>query len=138
MGWIKYADEDDPWKVILSAETFYIHSIFHTTNRKSPGQLVFERDMIVPIESLANWRLTYQLKQTLIDKNTDTENSKITNHHFQAHDQVLIRNNQANKYETPYNRLYTIIQTRTNGTATLRMGATTDRINTCCLKPCYT
>ena len=130
--------EDDLWKGIIAASEFSILYNFHPINKKSDVHLLLGRDTIVPIEHVANWKLIYQRKQTLIDKNTDKENSTRINHHFQVDDQVLIRNNQANKYETPYNRLYTIIQTRTNGTATLRMGATTDRINTCCLKPCYT
>ena len=58
----KYVDEDDPWKGILSAEAFVIRSTFHTTNKKSPSQLVFWKDMIVPIEHVFNWRLIYQHK----------------------------------------------------------------------------
>ena len=94
--------------------------------------------MIVPIDHISNWRLIYQRKQTLIDKNTDKGNSKRTNHHFQVGDQVLISDNQENKYETPYKGLYTIIQMCTNGMVTLRMRATMDRINILCLKPYYT
>ena len=94
--------------------------------------------MIVPIEHVDNWRLIYQCKQTLIDKNTDKENSTRINHHFQVDDQVLIKNNQSNKYETPYKGPYTTIQTCTNSTVTLSMGETTDRINIFRLKPYYT
>ena len=36
----KYVDEDDPWKGILAAADFSILSKFHTTNKKSPGQLL--------------------------------------------------------------------------------------------------
>ena len=53
-------------------------------------------------------------------------------------DQVLIRNNQGNKYEAPYKGQYTIIKTCTNGTLTLRKGATKDRTNTRRQKPHYT
>ena len=65
--------------------------------------------MIISIELVKNWWLIYQRKQTLIDKNTDKENSTRINHHFQVDDQVLIKNNQANRYETPYKEPYTII-----------------------------
>ena len=44
-----YLDEDDPWKGILSATAFAVWSTFHTTLQKSPGQLVFGRDMIFNI-----------------------------------------------------------------------------------------
>ena len=53
-------DEDDPWKGILAAAAFTIHSILRTTNKESPGQILFGHDMIVPIEYVANWILIYQ------------------------------------------------------------------------------
>ena len=45
---------------ILAAEYFSICYTFHTTNKKSPGQLVFGEKIIVPIEHVANWGLIYQ------------------------------------------------------------------------------
>ena len=66
-----YVVEDDPRKGILAAAAFTIHSILRTTNKKSPGQVLFGQDMIVPIEYVANWILIYQSKKTLIDKNID-------------------------------------------------------------------
>ena len=44
--------ENDPWKGILSATAFAVRSMFHTTLKKSPGQLVFGRDMILNIQYL--------------------------------------------------------------------------------------
>jgi hypothetical protein len=64
-----YVDEEDPWNGILSATAFAIRSTFHTTLRKSPGQLVFGRDMILNIKHAANWELIRQRKQTIINKN---------------------------------------------------------------------
>ena len=57
-----YVDEDDPRTVVLSAAAFAIHS---TTNRKkvySPGQLIFGRDMILPIKQRVDWELIRQQK----------------------------------------------------------------------------
>ena len=89
------------------------------------------------IEHVANWRLIYQCKRTLIDKHTDKEKVTRTNHNFKVDDQVLIRDNQANKYKTPFMGPYTTIQTWTNGIITLRMGKKTDKINIGRLKPYY-
>ena len=55
-----YVEEDDLWKSILAALVFAVRSTFHTTNKKSPGQLVFGRYIFVPIDHVANWRLLYQ------------------------------------------------------------------------------
>ena len=45
-----YLDEEDPWKRILSATAFAVRSTHHITLQKSPGQLVFGRDMIFNIQ----------------------------------------------------------------------------------------
>jgi hypothetical protein len=49
-----YLDEDDPWKGILAATAFAISATYHTTLQKSPGQLVFVRDMVFNVQHTAN------------------------------------------------------------------------------------
>ena len=71
-----YLDEEDPWKGILSATAFAVRSTYHTTFKKTPGQLVFGRDMIFNIRHVANWEYIRQNKQELIDKNNKAENAK--------------------------------------------------------------
>ena len=51
-----YIDEAEPWVGILAAADFAVRSTYHTTKGKSPGQLVFVRDMILPINQVADWR----------------------------------------------------------------------------------
>ena len=70
-----YVDGDNPQKGILVVEAFAVHSTFHAAQNKLPDQLDFGRYMIVPIEHVANWRIIYQSKQILIDKNNYRENS---------------------------------------------------------------
>ena len=59
-----YLDENDPWKGILSATAFAIRSTYHTTLQKSPGQLVFGRDMMLNVRHKANWDLIKKKKTT--------------------------------------------------------------------------
>ena len=58
-----YLDVDNPWKGVLSATAFAIWSTYHTMLKKTPGQLVFGRDMIFNISYVANWELICQNKQ---------------------------------------------------------------------------
>ena len=81
---------------------FSISSTFNKNSQKPPGQLLFGRYRIVPIENLANWRLIYECKQTLTDQNNEGENSTQSDHDYKVDDCMLLRNDQANKYETPY------------------------------------
>ena len=70
-----YLDEEDPWKGVLSATAFAVRSTYHTTLQKSPGQLVFGRDMIFNITHKANWDYIRQRKQGIINKNNKQENN---------------------------------------------------------------
>ena len=57
-----YVDEYDPWLGILEASALAIHSTSNRLKGCSPGQLVFGRDMIIPIKHKADWELIRQLK----------------------------------------------------------------------------
>ena len=55
-----YLDQDDPWKGVLGATAFAVQPTYHTTLKKTPGQLVFGRDMIYNIKHVANWNTSEQ------------------------------------------------------------------------------
>jgi hypothetical protein len=70
-------DEDDPFAgLVSSAVRFVVRSLYHTTLQSTPGQLVFGRDMIFPINHIADWQLIKNRKQKLIDKTNERENAK--------------------------------------------------------------
>jgi hypothetical protein len=124
-----YLDEDNPWKGILNATAFAVRSTYHTTLQKTPGQLVFGRDMIFNVEHTANWEYIRQRKQKLIQKNNKNENAKRIPHAYQVGDKVMLRKGSENKYEQPYSGPHTILKVNTNGTVRLQMGAISDTIN---------
>ena len=68
--------KEDPWRGILSATAFAVRSTYHTTLKKTPGQLVFDRDMIFNIQHIANWEYIRQNKQKLIEKTTKLKRQK--------------------------------------------------------------
>ena len=49
-----YVDEKDPWIGILTSTAFAVRSTYHTTLQKTPGQLIFGRNMIFNIKHTAN------------------------------------------------------------------------------------
>ena len=124
-----YLDVDDPWKGVLSATAFAVRSAYHTMFKKTPGQLVFGRDMILNITHVANWELIRQNKQKLIDKNNKLENAKRVEHTNKKGDLVLLRRGTENKYETPYKGPFDILQVNDNGTVRLKVGAVEDTYN---------
>ena len=48
--------DTDPCMGILPAATFAVRSTYYLTKDKSPGQIVFGRDMILPINHIADWK----------------------------------------------------------------------------------
>jgi hypothetical protein len=130
-----YLDEEDPWKGILSATAFAVRSTYHTTLQKTPGQLVFGRDMIFNIQHTANWEYIRARKQQIIKKNNVNENKKRIAHTYSVGDKVMLRVGTENKYEPPFSGPHSILQVNTNGTVRLRVGAVTDTINIRRLSP---
>ena len=53
---------------ILAAAAFAVRSTHHRNNKKTPGQLLFGRYMILPINHLGSWILIRQCKQAQIEK----------------------------------------------------------------------
>ena len=45
--------EDDPWTAILASVAYAMCSTYHTTLLATPAQSVFVRDMIYPVEYVA-------------------------------------------------------------------------------------
>ena len=130
-----YLDEDDPWEGILAATAFAICATYHTTLQKSPGQLVFGRDMIFNVQHTANWEYICARKQCLIQKNNKNENKSRIPHTYHVNDKVMLHKGTEYKYEAPYSGSHTILQVNTNGTVHLCVGSVTDTINISCIQP---
>jgi transposase InsO family protein len=124
-----YLDEEDPWKGILSAVAFAVRSTFHTTLRKTPGQLVYGRDMIFNVQHQADWKYIQDRKQRIINKNNKQENKKRIPHTYKVGDLVLLKKGTEHKYETPYDGPFPILQVNDNGTVRLKVKSTIDTYN---------
>ena len=103
-----YVYDSEPWMEILLAAAFAVRATYNRTKQKIPGQLVFGREMILPINHLANWRSICQRKQAQMDKDVIRENSTKVNHDYIIGDWVMVRKKYDFKYETPFKGLYEI------------------------------
>ena len=130
-----YLDEDNPWKGILAATAFAIRSTLHSTLKKTPGQLVFQHDMIFNITHQADWEIIKQRKQAKINENNKRENAKRIPHQYQVGDKVLLNRGTENKVEAPFSGPYEILAVNDNGTVRLRVGAIEDLYNIRRIKP---
>ena len=133
-----YTDPNEPWAGIIAAASFAIRSTYHTTLKKTPGQLVFGRDMILNITHEANWQAISEQKQRLIKYNNERENRSRIEHTYHVGDDVLMINPDSQKIETPYLGPYKVTAVHDNGTLTIKKEHVYERLNIRQLKPYFT
>ena len=62
-----YIDDADPLMGILAETAVAVQCTYHIMKDRSPGQLLFGRDIILPINHVLHWRYIRQRKQTQIN-----------------------------------------------------------------------
>ena len=72
----KELDPLNPWESYLSAAAYAIRSTYHTTLEATPAQLVFGRDMVLPLTCGVNWAVLGERHQEETICNNKRENSK--------------------------------------------------------------
>ena len=97
-----YVDKGDPWSVILDVSAFSIISTTNSLKVYSPGQLLFGRDMILPMKHKVDWGLILQRKQTRINKDDIRKNIIRVDYHYKVVYKFMVNNHYAYKYKTPY------------------------------------
>jgi len=123
-------DETDPWSEFLSAAAYAIRSTVHTTLEASPAQLVYGRDMFLPIKFEADWQRIRNRRQAEMTRNNNRENRLRIPHEYKVGDQVLVqRPGTLRKMTTPRQGPYKIVQVNTNGTIRIQRGVVTETIN---------
>jgi transposase InsO family protein len=123
-------NEHDPWTPFLQAACFAIRSTYHTTLGATPAQLVFGRDMILPMKFKADWAGIQERRQQQILRDNTRENAKRIPHEYKIGDKVSktrpgILPKLRRKRDVPYE----VIAVYNNGTLRIRRGAITERVN---------
>lgn len=123
-------DNNTPFEEFLTATAYAMRTTYHTTLGATPGQLVFGRDMILPVKFNVDWALIAQRKQTIINKSNEAENRKRIAYDYTVGEKVLLQEpGLLPKLATPRTGPYEVVQVHTNGTVVLRKGAVLQRVN---------
>ena len=104
-----YVDEDGLWTDISASAEFVIFSTSNKKNGYSPGQLIFGSHMIIN-------GLICKQSHNQINKYSTHKNRHRMDYDYKVGDNVIITNQTAYKYETPYTGPYVITQCFTHGT----------------------
>ena len=127
---IEYVDN------ILASITYATRVATHRTLQISPGSLVFQRDMLLPIPIIANYAMLRARRQAVIDEANRKENLRRQFKDYSIGDQVLIRVKDPSKLEDRFVGPYNVTIVHVNGTITIQRGQTVlERVNIRRLKP---
>jgi hypothetical protein len=121
-------DLDDFVDTALASTQRAINATVHSVTKETPGAFIYQRDMMLPIQSFANWELIRQRKENNIVKNLFHENRDRRPFDWQPGMEVLIQDIR-NKLDPKYKGPFPIHRVHTNGTVTIRKGQTFERIN---------
>jgi hypothetical protein len=123
-------DTEDPWTDILSSTAFAIRVTCHGTLEATPGQLVFNRDMVLPVKFNANWAYISQKRLRQTQKDNQRENAKRIPYQYHIGDKVLYKKHGVlKKQDTPQRVPFLITKVYTNGTVQLKRGVVSERVN---------
>ena len=126
----KELDEVDPWSPFLAAAAYAIRSTYHSTLEATPAQLVFGRDMLLPVKFAADWARIRQKRQAEMSRNTQRENRSRLRHTYKVDDKVLLTKPGINpKLSAPRQGPFKVERVYTNGTIRIRRGAISERVN---------
>ena len=131
-------DQDfDPFEEYLAAAAFSIRCSYHQTHDHSPSQLVFSRDMFMPVNAEIDWEKIRQRKQLKIQQSNIRENSKRILHTYEKGDMITLRKPGAilRTLALPRRGPYKVIKHHENGSIKIELAPNViDRVNIrrCC------
>ena len=119
-----YVGKNDPWLGILAAAAFATVSKTNMQKGYSTGQLIFGRDIILPIKNKVYWELLHHQNQAQINKDNISKNRNRVDYDYKVIDNFMLTNQTAYKYETLYKVSLVITHCFTNGTVNFHNSAT--------------
>jgi hypothetical protein len=123
-------DPTNPWDEFHTSVAFAIRSTHHTTLKASPAQLVYGRDMFLPVKFVADWTRIRMQKQARINQSNERENKSRNHHVYTRGDRVLLTTpGILPKVKAPRTGPYRVENVYDNGTVTIRNGPVNQRVN---------
>ena len=117
--------------ICLATAQYAIRATIHQTLKTTPGALVFNRDMLLPITFHHDFEQIRQRRQQLIDVNNTRQNARRISYDYQPNDEVLLLNepDRLSKLAPRTSGPFKILLVHTNGTLTIQRNNNLQRIN---------
>ena len=123
-------DKPRPFEPFLAAAAYAIRSTVHTTLEATPAELVFGRNMLLPMEFKADWEQIRARRQQQMVVNNQRENAKRIDHQYKEGDLVSkIRPGIQRKLRRKKDGPFKVKKVHANGNVSIKRGSVTERIN---------
>ena len=133
-------DENEPLQKFLTGTACATRSTFLATQGATPAQMVFGRDMVLPVDISIDWDEITRRKQKRINEKCERENRRRIDHTYQKGDKVLVKvpKKILRKLEKPRRGPFTVIEHHDNGTVAMQKSpCVTGNINVRRLDPFF-
>lgn len=132
------SDIDDFVDTAISSAQYAINATVHSVTRETPGAFIYQRDMMLPIQSIANWETIRLKKQHQMERNYMRENKSRKPFDWQPGMEIMLEEPTRYKLNPKATGPYTITAVHTNGTVTIRKKPRMfQRVNIRRIKPYY-
>ena len=106
------------------------YALVHRTFGVSPGALVFQRDMLLPIPVALDYEMVRERRRAVIDDNACRTNNRRYFKDYNIGDEVLLQTFKPNKMQERARGPSRVTQVHVNGTVTIQRSANVfDRVN---------
>jgi len=132
-------DDEDPFDEYLSAVSYAIRGAYHQTHGHSPAQLVFGRDMYLPIPAEIDWESIKRRKQDKIRISNERENQSRIPHRYRPGDLVTVKKpGILRKMTIPREGPFKVVRHHDNGSITIETAPfETKKVNVRRVHPYY-
>ena len=132
------SDADDFIDTAVASAQHAINASIHMTTRETPGALTYNRDMILPVQTITDWECIRHRKKEMIHRNNLLENYKRKTLDWQPGMKILLEDKSGPKFRPKYRGPFQIDKVHTNGTVTIKIKEKVfQRVNIRRIKPYY-
>ena len=105
----------------LSSCVHALRCAVNHTMKTSPGAMVFNRDMLMNVQLIADLESIRGRRQQQIDNNNQRQNKKRIDHNYRVGELVKLQTHDPTKLAEKFKGPYRIQQVNTNGTVALQI-----------------
>ena len=133
----KFDTWEEQIRTVFSSIMWAIRSTLHSVVAYTPGQLAFNRDMLMRTKVVVDWEMIKQRRLKAAQQSNTRENNSRIEHEYKVGDYVLIilRDEVTRKLEQPTEGPYRVLKVNKNGTVRILRGSFEETIHIRRLKP---